>query len=219
MRRPLPGSLSSASSSSSPPPPRRGGGCLFRGLPLLSEASPAPAGAVRPRGAGNRFRTSGPTGGVEEERSRRAPGERGVGEEGLTEGCGALPSAGSFSSPPTPPKHPLREPESGCSRRCCWRRWGAAVIGRVLGFVFKVEKSKLVGGSAPTNNPQAGGAKPSPLPLFGAWGSDAHSLLAWPDFPPTEWGTGPLGCSYSPTPLRCLWGPTCEVESQELAFG
>lgn len=91
------------------------------------------------------------------------------------------------------------------------------MVGSLVFFIVKMEKGKLV---ASTNNPQGGRDKSSPLPVLGKWGVRFFLVSACLARLPTNSGAQAFwGNLTAPFPsLRFLWGPTCQAESQELAF-
>lgn len=167
MRRPLPGSLPSGcplpSLASSP-----GLRLPFLQPPAALRRAPQPQPALSAsQGVGNRFRNFGAHSQSREGEIPKGPrGEEGWEEEWSAERWRTLPSDGSFSSPPTPPKAPPPGTQVWLiSRRCCWLR--VVVVGSLVFFIIKTEKGKLV---APTNNPQAGRDKSSPFTTLGGLG-------------------------------------------------
>lgn len=217
MRRLLPGSLPSGR----PLPSLASSPGLW--LPFLQPPRRSPQGSLAPAStvhlAGSRESFPGLRGPQPEQREGEIPkepwGEEGWEEEWCAKRWRTLLSDGSFSSPPTPPKAPPPGTQVWpISRRYCWLR--VVVVRSLVFFIVKMEKGKLV---APTNNPQGGRDKSSPLPVLGEWGSDFLVSACLARLPTNSGVQAFWGNLTAPLPsLRFLWGPTCQVESQELAF-
>lgn len=69
------------------------------------------------------------------------------------------------------------------------------------------EEEQIGWGLSPNQKPLGWWGQVLTLPLFGGGGCQMLTLLALPDFPPTEGSPSSLGCSYCPTPPEGPGGP------------
>lgn len=225
MRRPLPRSLPPVAPS--PPLASSPGRCFLScGSAVLRRApqpQPEPSASRGVEESLPNFRAV--TRGVEKDPERTlGRGRVGAREAWAERLRRTLSSEGSFSPSPTPPNAPSRNPSRTNFQEMLLLKERSESVSDFS--FFKAKKGKLVGALRPQNNNlQAGGDKSSPLTLFQKnEGQISKSLLALPDFPPTEWPKGPLGvyCLLErrelPYSLRSPL-PTCQVGSQELTFG